>query len=87
MGACEAYVPHTPTYAPTHYLPVVMNEMRLNVMSFAALLACRHYGAIVNLARPSMKDGYSEELNRKEKESRKAKQKAARKSRRKNRRK
>ena len=56
-------------------------------MSFAALLACRHYGAIVNLARPSMKDGYSEELNRKEKESRKTKQKAARKSRRKNRRK
>ena len=32
-------------------------------------------------------EGYSQELNRKEKESRKAKQKAARKSRRKNRRK
>lgn len=90
MGACEVYVPHTPTYTPTHYLPVVMNEMRLNTMSFNELdikLAGRHNGAIVNFARQSMIDGYSKELNRKEKESRKAKQKAARASRRKNRRK
>ncbi len=84
------YVPHTPTYTPTLYLPVIINETRLNVMSFNELdikLAGRHNGAIVNFARQSMTDGYSQELNRKEKESRKAKQKAARKSRRKNRRK
>ena len=90
MGACEVYVPHTPTYTPTLYLLVIINETRLNVMSFNELdikLAGRHNGAIVNFARQSMTDGYSQELNRKEKESRKAKQKAARKSRRKNRRK
>ena len=37
-------------------------------MSFAALdikLAGRHNGAIVNFARQSMTDGYSQELNRK----------------------
>ncbi len=59
-------------------------------MSFAALdikLAGRHNGAIVNFGWSKWAEGYSKELNRKEKESRKAKQKAARASRRKNRRK